>query len=208
MKRPANRQAPRAIKRSSYNVMEVIDENVQPVLGPREETVTGYKADANNTASFETYVECLAPGASTPTYLHASKERMVRVLNGVLTMSKAIDNTSFEVNMNRGATAIAEAHIMYRFSNMTASPVEYLVIQAPKYEARLEVKDPAIAVNVNGDLLIAHVPVAGRSHASKASKQLKTQRRAAGKETDAPTVSGRIAVEGINAKPMNMADME
>lgn len=134
---------PRTIKKSSQ-ISQSRDENAVLSLGEREFTDIGYKIPGFSGAAFETFVECLASGAATAKMVHKAKDRLVRVLSGILTVQVG-DST---VKATPGTEIAIEAGKEFRLSNTATMPTEYMVVQASKYSARLEELEPAVPVSV------------------------------------------------------------
>jgi quercetin dioxygenase-like cupin family protein len=188
-------------------------ENPVAVVGNRERTDYGYKVAGHESKHFETFFAVIVQGGSTPTWKHATKTRVCRVLNGRVFAIFASEVEGVEDTtkvFQPGDEIVCAAGKPYWLSALSEE-VRLSVVQDSKYEARLEVVAPSTStVEVTEEMLAplekeeqenGFVAPPRDRRPSKAAQQIAIQR---GQATDLSTrvvEAPRSAYQGINAKP-------
>lgn len=206
-RRPIN---PRNIKKHSDIVRRHVQSDVGVIKGDREKTDTGFIVKGFSGKNFETFIEVMMEGTSTPILKHEKKDRTVRVLSGLLAVI-----TDKPSALSRGQELALERGTEYRLA-APKGDVEFLVCQSTNYAATLEVVDSseASATEMNVDQLQGYrsapefAPT--RRRGSKAKEQLAvqaTERRTPGqlqqlgKSPRKGPASAAAAVEGTSPRP-------
>lgn len=125
------------------------------VTGKRQRTETGYVIEGYKGTSLETKYEVFLPGSAGPLFRHPKKDKVVRVLagSGFVTLQQK-DGTALDKRIYPGEEIVLKGGIAYRFCTTSNASLEIFSAQEGKYEARLEVLEPATAkVDVSSDLL-------------------------------------------------------
>lgn len=128
---------PRNIKKHSDIVRRHVQNDVGVIHGEREKTSTGFIVKGFSGKNFETFIQVMMEGTSTPVLKHEKKDRTVRVLSGMLAV---IADTP--TALNRGQELALERGTEYRLA-APKGDVEFLVCQSANYGATLEVVDRA-----------------------------------------------------------------
>ncbi len=178
-----------------------------------EATTKGYSREIYRGSGFETFVLCLVPGSTTGVVQHPTKTKVVRVLSGSLCVSaKNILGvvTHDTQNFLAGSEFTADAGVAYGLGNNSNKPVEFLVIQDAKYEARQVVLEPGVQgpEYVADDEESTFVPPP-RSGLSKAVLQMQEQTNTRGTftQTQRTPVIPRGTAAGANAKPLDLGSL-
>ena len=123
------------------------------VGGPREKTDTGYRIEGFSGKSFETYFENMLAGTSGSVLKHEKKDKTVRVLSGILFVSKNDGKITSQIKAIPGDEIILERGTSYRLSTGN-EPASFFVCQNAKYSATLEVVvDTTVIGTVSEELL-------------------------------------------------------
>jgi quercetin dioxygenase-like cupin family protein len=126
----------------------IAEKHEDPVVVPgnREQTDYGYVIPGHVAKSFETKYMVIAAGCMTPTWCHAKKLRVARVVNGLgqyQTFSEDGNQTAQAITA--GDEVVVEANATYRFVAGPAK-LELSITQDAKYEASLKEVAPVEAV--------------------------------------------------------------
>lgn len=136
-------------KRSDYQAKY---ERPEMILIPkeREQTDTGFVAKGYVGSNFEIVYEILAAGATTATYLHPKKDRVIHVLSGTGNI-----HTDVVVKFQAGEDITVTSGTKYHLAAET--DLYLMIIQPSKYAAHLEV-DMSTVVKVDMANRIEDVP--------------------------------------------------
>lgn len=176
---------PRSIKKHSDIVRRRVQNDVGVIHGEREKTDTGFIVKGFFGKNFETFIQVMMEGTSTPVMKHEKKDRTVRVLSGMLAV--ATDKHSV---LLRGQELALERGTEYRLL-APKGDVEFLVVQSANYAATLEVVDAseAVTTDISAETLGAYKAAPAsqptQRRGSKAKQQLAARaadRRTQGKE--------------------------
>lgn len=135
LQRKRRQPNPREIKKHSDIVRNRVQSDVGVIQGVREKTATGFIVKGFFGKNFETFVQVMMDGTSTPVLRHEKKDRTVRVLSGMLAVV-----TDKHQTLLRGQELALERGTEYRLL-APKGDVEFVVVQSPKYAATLEIVD-------------------------------------------------------------------
>lgn len=197
------------IKKHSDIVRTRVQSDVGVIHGEREKTSTGFIVKGFFGKNFETFIQVMMDGTSTPVLRHEKKDRTVRVLSGMLVVVTDKPNT-----LLRGQELALERGTEYRII-APKGDVEFVVVQSPKYAATLEVVDDSEAAeaDINPEELAGYrsaPPMEPTQRTgSKAKEQLArraSQRRTKGQEmqlgkSPSQGPSAATAAQGFNPQP-------
>lgn len=137
---------PRTIKKHSDIVRRHVQSDVGAIYGEREKTPTGFIVKGFSGKNFETFIQVMMEGTSTPVLKHEKKDRTVRVISGMLAVI-----TDAPTALNRGQEMALERGTNYRLA-APKGDVEFLVCQSANYGATLEVVDSSEESTTDIDL--------------------------------------------------------
>lgn len=200
---------PTKIKKHSDIVRTRVQSDVGVIHGEREKTSTGFIVKGFFGKNFETFIQVMMDGTSTPVLKHEKKDRTVRVLSGMLVVMTDKHNM-----LMRGQELALERGTEYRLI-AAKGDVEFVVVQSANYAAALQVVDASEAKTTDIDTkALAGFKAAPpleptRRTGSKAKEQLQARaarRKTPGKEmqlgkSPAQGPSAATAATGMNPRP-------
>ena len=172
------------------------------VVGPREQTDYGFFVEGSKTKAFETKFFTVMPQCMTPTWEHAKKTRVYRVVSGVgkyqvwgSDPEKTVGPLLSEKMLTYGDEVVVEPGTIHRIS---AGPnkLEMYVTQDSKYESSLtEVLPAEVVANVSNEDL---APITAVDKENKVTLGVdRTMRRSRAAEQLAEARSGRPTNNGV-----------
>lgn len=209
LQRKRRQPNPRTIKKHSDIVRNRVQSDVGVIQGEREKTATGFIVKGFFGKNFETFIQVMMDGTSTPVLRHEKKDRTVRVLSGML----AVVTDKHQV-LHRGQELALERGTEYRLL-APKGDVEFVVVQSPKYAAALEIVDDSEAnatdlsqEDLSGYRAAKKIEPSQRK-GSKAKEQLAAkvaERRTSGREmqlgkSPSQGTSAASASEGTSPQP-------
>jgi mannose-6-phosphate isomerase-like protein (cupin superfamily) len=216
LKRKRRQPDVRSIKKRSDYTKDY--DNSIIVGGMRDKTDYGFVVDGFKGKSFETYFEHMEAQTSSPVLMHEKKDKVIRVLSGILYVICKKDDEAKQVKAIPGDEVVLARGTSYRLSTL-ADSADLFICQNAKYTATLEVLDDTTAVSVDvPDSLLKEPTLQARLQrslphtlgtarkGSKAKEQLAKLRSARDNrvvEKAKPLASNVVAanVEGSNLRP-------
>lgn len=203
----------RKVKRRSDYMPEYT--NRVDVGGPRDKTDTGYAVKGFVGKNFETYFETMLPSTQGPRLHHEKKDKVIRVLNGILNVTSTSGKLTSTNRFIPGDEVTLERGTSYQLST-AKEPTSFFVCQSAKYDATLEVLAEGMKAEVPPSLLeepsvddrmrksLPHTLGTNRK-GSKAKEQLRALQAARNNRPAPKTVKqSEIAAQasyGTNPKP-------
>lgn len=120
---------------------DVVAESSNRVIVPGEQklTKTGYRIPGTVCKNYETYMEVVRAGQITDRYVHPTKYKTVRVLNGHGIVNLYKDDKKRTTMLHIGDEFTLSPEIEYEFSTVPKVDFEFIVTQAHKYDSSLKV---------------------------------------------------------------------
>lgn len=205
---------PKTLRKHSRIVNERAESML--VVGERNQTDFGFEIPGHKSKGFETLFMTMMPSATTPTWKHAKKTRVFRVVSGAGHHQKYINDVECETNsISAGDEIVAEPGDIHRITATTK--LELFVVQDSKYTASLEEVAPAeqladvpaselIGISAEEKLIRSN----GTSFRRSRSKAVEQTRRARGEAESFVASRAALGEEkllrggdgGINAMPI------